>query len=105
MYAEKRLLMDKGAHKALLAAKAIHDIAAKRNPGKSNVREFLQNRNKKRPGAGEIGRPSANVQFKNGGRVRKTGKATVHKGEYVLPRGVAPTARQKRMVAKRGGKK
>jgi hypothetical protein len=43
--------------------------------------------------------------FKKGGRVRKTGKAVVHKGEYILPRGVAPTARQKRMVAKRGGRK
>lgn len=45
--------------------------------------------------------------FKNGGRVKRTGKALVHKGEYVLPVGVAPTKAQKAKVAKKkaGGKK
>ncbi len=45
--------------------------------------------------------------FKKGGRVKRTGKAVVHKGEYVLPVGVAPTKAQKAKVAKKkaGGKK
>ena len=45
--------------------------------------------------------------FKNGGRVKRTGKAVVHKGEYVLPKGVKPTAAQRKAVAakKKGGKK
>ena len=45
--------------------------------------------------------------FKKGGRVKRTGKAIVHKGEYVLPVGVAPTKAQKAKVAKKkaGGKK
>ena len=45
--------------------------------------------------------------FKKGGRVKRTGKALVHKGEYVLPVGVAPTKAQKAKVAKKkaGGKK
>lgn len=45
--------------------------------------------------------------FKKGGRVKRTGKAIVHKGEYVLPVGVPPTKAQKAKVAKgkKGGKK
>ena len=45
--------------------------------------------------------------FKNGGRVKRTGKALIHKGEYILPVGVAPTEAQKAKVAKKkaGGKK
>jgi outer membrane lipoprotein SlyB len=39
--------------------------------------------------------------FKNGGRVKRTGKALVHKDEYVLPAGVKPTAAQRKAVAKR----
>jgi hypothetical protein len=38
--------------------------------------------------------------FKTGGQVKRTGKALVHKGEYVLPKGVKPTATQKKAVAK-----
>lgn len=39
--------------------------------------------------------------FETGGTVRKTGLATVHKGEYVLPVGVKPTKAQKAEVSKR----
>ena len=39
--------------------------------------------------------------FKTGGAVKRTGKALVHKGEYVLPKGVKPTAAQRKAVAKR----
>ena len=39
--------------------------------------------------------------FKNGGKVKKTGLAKVHKGEYVLPVGVKPTKAQKSAVAKK----
>jgi hypothetical protein len=39
------------------------------------------------------------IPFKKGGRVRKTGPALVHKGEFILPKGVAPTTQQKRKVA------
>lgn len=39
--------------------------------------------------------------FKKGGAVKKTGKAIVHKGEYVLPVGVKPTKAQKAAVAKK----
>jgi len=46
--------------------------------------------------------------YKNGGKVPKTGIALVHAGEFVLPKGVAPTKAQKDAVAKRhrgpGGK-
>jgi hypothetical protein len=38
--------------------------------------------------------------FKKGGAVKKTGKAIVHKGEYVLPKSVKPTKAQKAAVAK-----
>ena len=38
--------------------------------------------------------------FKKGGRVTKTGIAKLHKGEYVLPVGVAPTKAQKAKVEK-----
>lgn len=46
--------------------------------------------------------------FKNGGRVKRTGKALIHKGEWVLPVGVPPTKSQKAKIAKKkagGGKK
>ena len=57
---------------------------------------------------GELGSALGGLTgFKNGGRVKRTGKALVHKGEYVLPVGVAPTKTQKAKVAKKkaGGKK
>lgn len=38
--------------------------------------------------------------FKTGGRVKKTGPAVVHAGEYVLPKSVKPTKTQKKAVAK-----
>lgn len=38
--------------------------------------------------------------FKTGGRVPRTGRALIHKGEYILPKGVAPTKAQKAKVAK-----
>ena len=41
--------------------------------------------------------------FKKGGAVKRTGLAQVHKGEYVLPKGVKPTKAQREKVAK--GKK
>ena len=40
-------------------------------------------------------------QFETGGKVKKTGVAMVHSGEYVLPKGVAPTASQRKAVATR----
>ena len=43
--------------------------------------------------------------FKKGGKVKKTGLAVVHKGEYVLPKGVKPTKAQKARVAKKKAKK
>ena len=60
---------------------------------------------------GNIGRVAGGVMgkafpmFKKGGKVDKTGLAVVHRGEYVLPSGVAPTMAQKRAVAKRKAKK
>ena len=39
--------------------------------------------------------------FKKGGRVKKTGPIYAHKGEFVLPVGVAPTKAQKAKVAKK----
>ena len=39
--------------------------------------------------------------YEKGGQVRKTGLANLHEGEFVLPKGVAPTPAQKRAVAKR----
>lgn len=41
------------------------------------------------------------IPFKKGGPVKKTTRALLHKGEYVLPAGVRPTAKQRKMVAKR----
>ena len=61
--------------------------------------------------AGNIGRVAGRLaggafpMFKKGGKVGKTGLAVVHRGEYVLPAGVAPTAAQKKAVAKRKAKK
>jgi hypothetical protein len=49
--------------------------------------------------SGSFGFDEANVAgFKCGGRVKKTEKALVHSGEYVLPKGVKPTAEQKAKV-------
>ena len=38
--------------------------------------------------------------FKKGGKVKKTGPAIVHKGEYVLPSSVKPTKAQRAAVAR-----
>lgn len=38
--------------------------------------------------------------YKTGGRVKKTGPALIHKGEFVLPAGVAPTKGQVEAVAR-----
>jgi hypothetical protein len=43
------------------------------------------------------------LPFKKGGRVKRTGKALVHKGEFILPKGVSPTKSQIKKVRKRGG--
>lgn len=37
--------------------------------------------------------------FKTGGKVKRTGKALVHKGEYVLPKSVKPTKAQRAKVS------
>lgn len=42
--------------------------------------------------------------FKKGGKVKRTGKALVHKGEFILPKGVKPTKKQIKKVRKRGGR-
>jgi hypothetical protein len=34
------------------------------------------------------------IPFKKGGRVHKTGPALLHKGEFILPKGVPPTKSQ-----------
>jgi len=39
--------------------------------------------------------------YEKGGQVRKTGLANLHEGEFVLPKGVAPTPAQKKAVASR----
>jgi outer membrane lipoprotein SlyB len=49
--------------------------------------------------AGAIGGASLTA-FKNGGKVKKTGIALVHKDEFVLPKSVKPTIAQKKAVAK-----
>lgn len=41
------------------------------------------------------------VRFKCGGRVRRTGPAILHKGEFVLPRGINPTRKQKQKMKKK----
>lgn len=43
--------------------------------------------------------------FEDGGIVRNTGTAVVHRGEYVLPVGVKPTPAQRRAVQKRKANK
>lgn len=52
--------------------------------------------------AGGVG--GALLPFKKGGRVKRTGKALVHKGEFILPKGVPPTKTQIKKVRKRGGR-
>lgn len=58
---------------------------------------------------GDIGgKIGALLPFKKGGRVKKTGPILAHKGEFILPRGVAPTKQQLKKVAmkhKKMGKK
>ena len=51
------------------------------NPPKTGIGS-ADSKNKTRPGM--IGNPKV-PQYKKGGRVRKTGVALVHKGEYVVP--------------------
>lgn len=46
---------------------------------------------------------SAAPTFKKGGRIKRTGKAVLHKGEFILPKGVPPTKSQIKKVRKRGG--
>jgi hypothetical protein len=43
------------------------------------------------------------LKFETGGAVKKNTKALLHKGEYVLPKGVKPTKAQRKAVNK--GKK
>ena len=45
------------------------------------------------------------LPFKKGGRVKKTGPILAHKGEFVLPKGVAPTKQQLKKVAMKHRKK
>ena len=52
---------------------------------------------------GEVG--EGIIGFKDGGRVKSTRKALIHKGEFVLPRGVKPTMKQKKKVMKKKKKK
>ena len=68
---------------------------------------------------GDAGRDAGNtiggllgglLPFKKGGRIKKTGPAYLHSGEFVLPKSVKPTKAQKAAVAKlhkkkKGGKK
>ena len=39
--------------------------------------------------------------FNQGGAVHRTGAAVVHKGEYILPKGVKPTKAQREAVNKK----
>lgn len=41
------------------------------------------------------------IPFKKGGRVKRTGPIYAHKGEFILPKGVKPTAKQVKAVKKR----
>ena len=41
------------------------------------------------------------LPFKKGGRVKRTGPALLHRGEFVLPSGVKPTKAQVKAVGKR----
>ena len=40
------------------------------------------------------------TKLEKGGDVKKTGAVIVHKGEYMLPKGVKPTKAQRKAVAK-----
>lgn len=44
-------------------------------------------------------------KLEKGGDVKKTGAVIVHKGEYMLPKGVKPTKGQRKAVAKGKAKK
>ena len=44
-------------------------------------------------------------KLEKGGDVKKTGAVIVHKGEYMLPKGVKPTKAQRKAVAKGKAKK
>lgn len=44
------------------------------------------------------------LPFKKGGRVKRNMKALLHKGEFVLPKGVKPTKAQIKAVRKKGGR-
>ena len=45
------------------------------------------------------------TKLEKGGDVKKTGAVIVHKGEYMLPKGVKPTKAQRKAVAKGKAKK
>ena len=60
---------------------------------------------KRRPGLARVGSFGVRAlgsltKYDKGGRVARTEPALVHKGEYVLPKGVKPTMAQKKAVAK-----
>ena len=44
------------------------------------------------------------LPFKKGGRIPRTMPILAHKGEYILPRGVKPTAKQRKQIAKKARK-
>ena len=71
-----------------LREKITHSRFADKHPGLAKV------------GAGCVGGVGDLVAFEKGGHVKKTAPALVHAGEYVLPKGVKPTAAQKKAVAK-----
>jgi hypothetical protein len=54
-------------------------------------------------GAALGGLGGAMLPFKNGGKIKSTGRAYMHEGEFVLPKGVKPTKSQVKRVRKRGG--
>ena len=51
--------------------------------------------------AGAIG--GGLLRFKKGGHIKKTGKAILHKGEFVLPKGIKPTKSQIIKVRRKKG--
>jgi hypothetical protein len=74
---------------------------ATQSPGAHGAHDFC----KRNPQLCSASPSIARSGFKKGGRVKKTGKAMLHKGEFVLPVGVKPTKAQIKKVAMRKKRK
>jgi hypothetical protein len=77
------------------------DSASGKGKGKKNKQKPSAPVNASFPAPGAVAPAGGFQTYKNGGRVKKTGLALVHKGEYVVPAKGTRKASHKKTITKR----